>query len=362
MPKSSANDRGRPIGGDTHPVRRKDNMQIRTSRPLVAALIVAGVLMPGAAWAATTKLTISYSQKTVDFAPLLIASDAGYFKQRGLDVTVRYLPAQEGIPAIIAGQEEIGGFGGADGASADAAGAKLKLVVTLTPTYLFQLWAHKQYASPAELKGQRVGITSTTGSLYAATLLALKQLGLKKSDVIMTPLGGVTNVNSSLLAGSVAAALSHPPATYQFQRAGLVDLVDMAKSRIPSVNAGIWVTQSYIDTHREVVQNVVDALVQGFQREKSDRAFAESEYTKYLGVKDKGELDFTYDFYVNEVLAPTPMPQAAEIQSNIEALAPSNPKVKNLNAAAVIDQSFVATAVKAQPPATNGTAANPKGQ
>jgi NitT/TauT family transport system substrate-binding protein len=324
-------------------------MNHRMQCPLVASLMVAGLLIPGAAMAAApTPLTISYSQKTVDFLPLQIAADAGYFRKRGLDVTVRYLPAQEGIPAIIAGQEQIGGFGGADGASADAAGAKLKLVFTLTPTYFFQLWAHKQYASAAALKGQRIGITSTTGSLYAATLLALKQLGLKSSDVVMTPLGGVTNVNSSLLAGSVAAALSHPPATYQFQRAGLVDLVDMAKTHIPSVNAGIWVTQSYIETHRDVVQNVVDALVEAFQREKSDRSFAETEITKHLGVKDKGALDFTYDFYVNEVLAAVPMPEAAQVQSNIDALAPSNPKVRGLKAADMIDQSFVAAAIKGQ--------------
>ena len=263
-------------------------------------------------------------------------------------MTVRYLPAQEGIPAIIAGQEQIGGFGGADGASADAQGANIKLVVTLTPIYFFQFWAHPQYASASALKGQRVGITSTTGSLYAATLLALKQLGLTTSDVVLTPLGGVVNVNSSLLAGSVAAALSHPPATYQFKRAGLVNLVDMAKSHLPSVNAGIWVTQSYMQAHRDVVQNFVDAVVEALKREKSDRAFAEAEITKQLGVKDKGELDFTYDFYVNEVLAAEPVPQVAQLQSNIDALSAKNPKVKALDAASIIDQSFVKAAEKQQ--------------
>jgi ABC-type nitrate/sulfonate/bicarbonate transport system substrate-binding protein len=134
--------------------------------------------------------------------------------------------------------------------------------------------------------------------------------------------------------------------------------VDMAKTHIPSVNAGIWVTQSYIETHRDVVQNVVDALVEAFQREKSDRPFAETEITKHLGVKDKGELDFTYDFYVNEVLAAVPLPEAAQVQSNIDALAASNPKVRRLKAADMIDQSFVATAVKGQ--GAGGTAGTPK--
>ncbi len=330
-------------------------------RPLLAALTFAALLAPGAAAAGPAQLTISYSQKTADFLPLWIANDAGYFKEHGLNVTARYLPAQEGIPALITSQEQMAGIGGSDAASAEAQGAKLKLVLTFTPTYVFQLWTHPQYATAGALKGQRVGITSTTGSLYSATLLSLQQLGLKSSDVILTPLGGVTNVNSSLLAGSVAAALSHPPATYQFQRAGLVDLVDLAKKKIPSVNAGLWVSQAYIDHHRDVVQNVVDAVVEALRREKSDRVFADSEMSKQLGIKDHGELDFTYDFYVNEVLGTGPLPEVAQVQSNIDALSASNPKVKGVDAASMVDQSFVKNAEKQQA-ANSGTATKTSSQ
>lgn len=269
---------------------------------------------------------------------------------------MRYLPAQEGIPALITGQVQIAGIGGADAASAEAQGAKLKLVATLSPVYTFQFWARPQYAGASALKGQRVGITSTTGSLYAGTVLALKDLGLTTSDVAITPLGGATNVNSSLLAGSVAAAASHPPATYQFKQAGFVDLVDLAKKKIPSVSAGVWITQSYMDAHRGVVQNVVDSVVEALGREKSDRAFAEAEISKHLGIKNKEELDFTYDFYINEVLPPGPMPKAAGIEANIQPLLASNPKVKSVDAAAMVDQSFVKNAEKQGATNENGTA------
>jgi NitT/TauT family transport system substrate-binding protein len=309
------------------------------------ALLVPGAI-PGAAAAPPTKLTISYSQKTVDFLPLSMALDAGYYKKHDLDVTVRYLPAQEGIPALLSGQIEGVGIGGSDAASAQAQGTKLKLVLTLSPVYTFQFWVQPKYASASKLKGQRVAITSTTGSLYAATLLALKQLGLKTTDVSITPMGAVTNVNAALLAGSVVAAASHPPATYRFQKAGLVDLVDLAAKGLPSVSSGLWFSDSYIKAHRDVVQGVVDAVVEALKREKSDRAYAESEYTKHLRVKDKAALDFTYDFYIKEVLPPGPMPQAAEIQANIDALVASNPKVKTVDAAAMVDQSFVKKAEK----------------
>lgn len=67
-------------------------------------------------------------------------------------------------------------------------------------------------------------------------------------------------------------------------------------------------------------------------------------------MKDKAELDFTYDFYTKEVLAPGPIQQAEEVQArlktNIDAIGVKNPKVKSLNAAQMIDKSFVKKADK----------------
>lgn len=312
--------------------------------PLMSVLLLA----PGSAAAAPAPLTISYSEKTADFLPLWIASDAGYFKKEGLDATVRYLPAQEGIPALISGQAQVLGIGGSDAVSAEAQGTKLKLVATLTPTYVFQFWARPHYTNAAALKGQPVGITSTTGSLFAGTVLALKQLGLTTSDVAIIPLGSVTNVNASLLAGSVVAAASHPPATYKFENAGLVDLVDLAKRNIPSVSAGIWLDQSFLDAHRDTAQKVVNAIVDAVQREKSDPTFAQDEMRRHLGVADKAELGFTYDFYAKEVISRGLMPQAAQIESNIKALSASNPKVAGIDAAAMLDQSLVRSAESRQ--------------
>lgn len=98
-------------------------------------------------------------------------------------------------------------------------GLNAQQLVAAVPRWLvypFQFCAQPKYASAAKLKGQRVAITSATGSLYAGTVLALNALGLKTSDVSVTPMGAVTSVNSALLAGGGVAAASHPPATYKF--------------------------------------------------------------------------------------------------------------------------------------------------
>lgn len=293
-----------------------------------------------------TRLTLSYSEKTADMMPLWIAGDAGYFKAHGVDVTERYLPAQEGIPALLTDQVQVAAIGGADAISAVAQGAKLTFVATISPVYTFQFWVRPQFASASALKGQLVGVPSTTGSLFAATVLALGELGLSTRDVAITPLGSVPNVNNALIAGSIAAACSHPPATYQFQRNGFVDLVDLTKKRLPSVSAGILVTAAYIQSHPDAVQAVVDAIVEAFRREKADRTYVENEMRDHMGVKEQAVLDFTYDFYVNEVIPTAPMPQLAQVEAARKAMSATNPKVKTVDVSTMIDQRFVRQATK----------------
>jgi NitT/TauT family transport system substrate-binding protein len=308
---------------------------------VASSLIVLDASLGASEAAPLQNVSMSFSQKNVDFLPMDAALDAGYFKQHGIDAKVTYLPAQEGIPALVAGQVQIAGIGGSDAVSAAAAGVKLKLVMSYSPINIFQFWVRPGYGSATALKGQRVGITSTTGSLYTATLLALDALGLKTSDVVITPLGGIVNVNSSLRAGSIAAAASHPPATYEFKRAGFIDLVDLVKKKIPSVSSGVWVSEAYIETHRATVQKVVDALAETLHRMRTDRNFAEKEIAKHLGIADKGELDFTYDFYAKDIFSLGAMPEVAQVQSDKDWLAPTNPKVKGVNVAALVDQSFL---------------------
>ncbi len=289
-------------------------------------------------------LIISYSEKVGDELPLWIAGDAGYFKKRGLDVTEQYIPAQEGIPALLTGQIQMAAIGGPDGLSAAAQGAKLKYVATFSPVYTFQFWARPQYANAGALKGQQVGVSSTTGSLYTATVIALQQLGLSPSDVAITPLGTVPNVDSALIAGSIAAAASHPPATYVYQQHGFIDMVDLAQKRIPNVNTGLAAMASYIEANPKIVQSVVDAIVEALQREKSDKAYVEAELREHMGIKDEAVLEFTYNFYANEVAPSLPTPETAQLEAAQTALSVKNPKVKTVDLSGMIDQSFVKAA------------------
>jgi NitT/TauT family transport system substrate-binding protein len=287
-------------------------------------------------------MTVSYSQVVADQLPLWIAEDSGLFTAQGLKVTLTNLSGSDGFPALVSGQTQLASIGGSEMVSGAASGGEVNYLATLTPVFPYELFA--KVTDPQELKGKRIGVTSTSGSLYVATLEALKQIGLSPSDVQLTPLGSVTNVNNALVAGTIDAALSHPPATTQIEAAGYHSLVDLAKDKIPASNVGIAATTDYVNGHGDQIRRFLAAVQQAITREKSDEAYATSVLSKHLNVTDPAALHETWQYYAQEALPDVPTPTVAQLQTSVTELAPSVPAVKSLDVAKIVNTSFVTPA------------------
>src|ERR1700733_2410986 len=115
-------------------------------------------------------ITLSYSQVVADELPFWIADEAGMFKAQGLDVKLTNLSSSDGFPALISGQTQLASIGAPEMVAGAASGAQVSYLATLTPVFTYELFA--KVNNPQELKGKRIGITSTSGSLYIATVEA----------------------------------------------------------------------------------------------------------------------------------------------------------------------------------------------
>ena len=287
----------------------------------------------------TDSLKVSYSEVVADELPLWIAKDSGLFSKHGLNVTLTSLSSSDGFPALVAGQTQLASIGASELVSGAAAGASVSYLATLTPVFPYKLYA--KVNSGAELKGKRIGITSTSGSLYIATLAALKQLGLSPSDVKLITLGSVTNVNNALISGSIDAAISHPPASAKIESAGFHSLLDLAQQKIPTSNVGIAVTNSYKTSHHKQVQEFIAALQEAIAREKNDKAYAIQELKSHLGVSDETALDETWQYYAQEVLPTVPTPTVAQLATSQQVLGEKRPDVAKLDLSKLVDPSFL---------------------
>jgi NitT/TauT family transport system substrate-binding protein len=292
--------------------------------------------------AADNTITLSYSQVVADELPLWIADEAGLFKAQGLDVKLVSLSSSDGFPALVSGQTQLASIGASEMVSGAAAGGEVSYLATLTPVFPYELFA--KVDDPQQLKGKRIGITSTSGSLYIATLAALKQVGLAPTDVQLTPLGSVTNVNNALVAGTIDAALSHPPATTQIEAAGFHSLLDLATQNIPTSNVGIAATNDYIDSHGDQIRRFMTAMQQAIKREKTDEAYSSQVLAAHLKIDDPQSLHETWQYYAGEVLPDVPTPTVEQLQTSVAELAPSVPGVQGLDLNKIVNPSFLAPA------------------
>lgn len=317
---------------------------LRIARTLALVALVASCLAAcgrtGGRIAANSKIVISFSQLVPDQLPLWIAEDQGIFKKNGLNVELRYITGQTGLQTLLSGQTQLASIGAAEGVSAAGQGAKVQYIAALAPVFTFVLYARPDVRNAGALAGQRVGITSATGSVGIATKVALTKLGLNPDRVVLSPLGQVQNVNTALVRGAIKAAVSHPPGSLAFQSKGIRPLLDMVAEHVPYDDVALVGTSSFLKSNRAIAQKVVNSLTEAAQVERSDQATSLRVLKARIKLTDDKIATQTYDFY-RKVLPATLRPDVGQLKTAQDVLGQKDPKVRALNLNQLVDTSFV---------------------
>jgi NitT/TauT family transport system substrate-binding protein len=174
----------------------------------------------------------------------------------------------------------------------------------------------------------------------------LPKLGLvPDTDVTVFSTGSTANATAALLSGGVSATLSSPPDTLKLEAAGFHSLAKMADLNLPTAATTIVVTRGYLVANRAVVQRYVDSIVQAIARARADRPGTIAALKKYLKSDDDKGMQAAYEWYVLTVLKDPPIPTAAQLAGIQEVVAKFNDKVKTVDPAKIVDDSFVKSAL-----------------
>jgi NitT/TauT family transport system substrate-binding protein len=345
---------------------------MRTSRVLalgITALLVGGACgggTPAASGAPTVavsaaptatptpiKIKSSYGNVTpANLAPFM-AKELGLFERRGLDVELSLIDG--GAPsaaALVAGQTQIGNFGGTEAMSGFVAGSDMQVVALFVPVTPWQFLAKSDYKEPADLKGKVVGVASTGGSAYVAAIESLKRLGLDPAkDVTITAFGSVANLAKGMLGGAAYAGPGHPPDTVQLLAGGFKVIYDLGAQKLLATDNCAVVLKSWADKNPQAVQSYVDAMIEAIAIAKKDKAKTIPILGKLLKLdpakaEDSAALSQTYDFYVGTIFPAYPHPLAPNFVATRDTLVATNAKVKDLDVTKVIEDKYVADAEK----------------
>lgn len=200
----------------------------------------------------------------VQFAPVYVAEEKGYFEDAGVDVTVRHHGAQEALfGALVDGKEDIVFAGGDEMMQARDAGVDVVNWATLYQTYPVSIIvpSDAEITDVAQLAGKKIGVPGEYGQTYFGLLALLEDAGL--TDKVSVVSIGYTQA-SALRTGEVDAIAGFiNNDAVALEAAGIdVDVLSTGAD-LPLVGVGFGSLAKNIEPNTDAYAKLLSAVEQG---------------------------------------------------------------------------------------------------
>jgi NitT/TauT family transport system substrate-binding protein len=219
-----------------------------------------------------TSLRLGVANKAhLYYLPVTLAERRGYFKDYGLDVTIAdFEGGAESLDALLAGSVDLVTGAYEHTLHMQAKGRDIRALIELGrfPGIVLAIRKDKPYASPADLKGMKIGVTALGSSTHFFVLYLMAKAGLRPEDATFVGVGGGPGAVAALKDGTIDAISNLDPVITKLEEDGAVRLA--VDSRFPRVNyrifggtnpaAVLYAKQDFIAANPNTVQALVTAF------------------------------------------------------------------------------------------------------
>jgi NitT/TauT family transport system substrate-binding protein len=208
------------------------------------------------------------------YLPVLIASQLGYFKDEGLDVTLEdFAGGSKALEAVVGGSADVGAGAFEHTVFMQAKGQRYRAFVLLgrAPQIVVGVTKAKagQIKSLKDFKGAKVGVSAPGSSTDLVLTVALRQAGVARNDVSVIGVGSGATVISAVTNGQIDALSNVDPMITKLQRAGdLTVLVDTRTVKGTEAVFGglmpaavLYAPESFIHANPKTTQALANAMV-----------------------------------------------------------------------------------------------------
>jgi NitT/TauT family transport system substrate-binding protein len=202
---------------------------------------------------------------SVQFAPVYMAIENGYFEEEGIDITLEYSFNEiDGIDRLAINNLQFGIVSGDQVIL--ARGAEKPLVYVMEWYHRFPVGvvvpADSDIESPEDLEGKVVGLPSFGGASYIGLKALLDDAGLDESDLLLQPIG--FTAPELMCAEQIDAAVVYivnEPLTIADDcfDVRVIEVSDYANL----ISNGLVTNEETIEDHPELVESMVRAIVRG---------------------------------------------------------------------------------------------------
>ena len=264
---------------------------LKTTKKNFQILALLSVLsaVSASAWAAES-IKISYSAISWLMSPVWMAEELGLFKKHGLDVQLIYIPSSvTSVQALLGSSVQVITPGSSGVVIAAAQGVPVVAVAASTRRAPFTLFTQPEITKPGELKGKVMGVTRFNSTTHMLTVLILRKLGLE-NFVSVRQMGDVPGMHQAFEQKMIVGMVSSygPKARHRA-------LTDAVQLEIPYAGSMMTVTRNFLRDHRDTVERVLRAYVEGMAVFLNQKAMAKKVLAKYIRRDQPDFLEETYE-------------------------------------------------------------------
>lgn len=288
------------------------------------------------------RIAINVGPKTLPDLPILYAKKHGLFRKYGLEPDFRELSGVRNlVAALISGEAEMANPRGGV-LTAIAEGADITVVGVSTPWLPYYFLTRPETATPADLAGKKIVLTSETG-LQGTNRFFLEKMGLgdgKGVSILVMP--NTSARIAALESGAIAGALLTPPSAMVAMERGLRVFFDFleAGANAPSSANFISASGQFLREHPDRVRAFLKAVSEASFLMKRDREGTVSLLAEHFSLDQASErkaLERSYDAFVLGCLPVVPRLDGEVTGSLLRILGEGNPKAASLRPEQIFD-------------------------
>lgn len=317
----------------------------RYTRVITMILTMPFLLCPGESRAQNLeKVVIGYSSMRAESAFLWVPQQAGIFRKNGLDPTIVFIPGgARTMQAIVAKSVPLGAAGATLVSSAVAGGSDAVMILGITNSLTYDIWARPEIKRAEDLKGKMLAISGFGSSSHVASFLMLQHFKLdeKRDHITFVAIGDEPTRVQALMARRIDSTIADPSVSGVLKERGFSYLGNMKQLGVPFVLNSVITTKRFLKENPRTAEAVVKSIVQGNATilNPNNRASVTEILAQHLRLPAK-EAERAY-----EELLPTverrPYPSMEAVKATIEIMGLRNPKIAQLKAEDLVDVSIL---------------------
>lgn len=226
----------------------------------------------------------------IQFAPLYVAMEKGYFKQAGIDLQLDYSLETDGVKLVAANTLQFSIASGEQVLLARAQELPVVYVLAWYQQFPVAIVAKSDQGirQPADLAGKKVGLPGLFGASYIGLRALLSSAGLKESDLTLDSIG--FNQVEALVAGQEQAIVgyaSNEPIVLR-SKGYTVDVIKVSDF-VQLASNGLITNETTIANKPDLVRGMAKAILHGLSDATANPDEAYEISKKYVEGLDKAD-------------------------------------------------------------------------